>query len=161
MARKATWQSHADPRSAPTWRDIYYIFIYLSYINGSLSFPIWEGSYPYRSSGIINPTIAYLFLRVGLNPTLYLPCRRRGATTGVRSRRRAIDRRRSRERRTTDQGSTHVCKTVINLVGLAATCQHLMARSNEDVVHRRSKNTCLKSRIITVQIARDQTHPKR
>ena len=28
VARKATWQSHADPRSAPTWRDIYPIFIY-------------------------------------------------------------------------------------------------------------------------------------
>ena len=75
VARKATWQSHADPRSAPTWRDIYFIFIYHIYINGSLSFPIWEGSYPYRSSGLINPTISYLFLRVGLIPTLYLPCR--------------------------------------------------------------------------------------
>ena len=30
VARKATWQSHADPRSAPTWRDIYLIFIIYS-----------------------------------------------------------------------------------------------------------------------------------
>ena len=28
VARKATWQRHADPRSAPTWRvDLSYIFI--------------------------------------------------------------------------------------------------------------------------------------
>ena len=59
----------------------------------------------------------------------YLPCRLRGATTGVRSRGRAIDRRRSGERRTIDRGSTHVCKTVIITVGLDATWPHLMARS--------------------------------
>ena len=29
VARKATWQRHADPRSAPTWRvDLLYIFLY-------------------------------------------------------------------------------------------------------------------------------------
>ena len=38
----------------------------------------------------------------------YLPCRRRGATTGVRSRGRAIDRRRSRGARTTDRSNQHV-----------------------------------------------------
>ena len=59
----------------------------------------------------------------------YLPCRRRGATTSVRSRGRAIDRRRSGERGTIDRGSTHVCKTVIITVGLDATWPHLMARS--------------------------------
>ena len=29
VARKATWQRHADPRSALTWRDIYYIISYI------------------------------------------------------------------------------------------------------------------------------------
>ena len=28
VARKATWQSHADPRSAPTWR-IFILILYL------------------------------------------------------------------------------------------------------------------------------------
>ena len=46
----ATW--HARPRgsamgthAAPTWRGIYFILYiyYLSYINGSSAFPIWEG----------------------------------------------------------------------------------------------------------------------
>ena len=29
VARKATWQPHAEPRSEPTWRDIYYIILYI------------------------------------------------------------------------------------------------------------------------------------
>ena len=46
------------------------IFITYIYIKGSLSFPIWEGSYPYRSSGLINPTISSLFFSVGLIHTI-------------------------------------------------------------------------------------------
>ena len=45
----------------------------------------------------------------------YLPCRRRGATTGVGSRGRAIDRRRSRGARTTgDQSNTCLFKASYN-----------------------------------------------
>ena len=47
-------------------------------------------------------------LRVGLISTLYLPCRRRGATTAVGSSGWAIDERRSGERGTIDRRSTHV-----------------------------------------------------
>ena len=75
VARKATWQRHADPRSPSRGAYIYIIYILTYSINGSLSSPIWGGSYPSRSSGLINPTISFLFLRVGLIPTLYLPCR--------------------------------------------------------------------------------------
>ena len=67
MARKATWQRHADPRSAPTWRvhTLYIFIIYIS-INGSLSSPIWGGSYSYKRSGIIYPTVSINKVRVGL-----------------------------------------------------------------------------------------------
>ena len=31
VARKATWQSHADPRSTRTWRVLYILYIYYLY----------------------------------------------------------------------------------------------------------------------------------
>ena len=72
MARKATWQRHADPRSAPRGAFIYIIYILTYSINGSLS-------------GLINPTILFLFLRVGLIPhSTYL--------AGDVARRQALDR---------------------------------------------------------------------
>ena len=71
------------PRAAPTWRDVYtYIYLLYIYIKCSLSSPIWGGS-------------------CGTKFMTYLPCRRRGATTGVGSRGRSIDGRRSRGARTT------------------------------------------------------------
>ena len=58
VARKATWQRHVDPCSAPTWREYILYSIILIYINGSLSSPIWGGSYPYKPSGYLNPTVS-------------------------------------------------------------------------------------------------------
>ena len=42
VARKATWQSHADPRSAYVAHYIYYIYLFSIYIKRSSAFPIWE-----------------------------------------------------------------------------------------------------------------------
>ena len=43
MARKATWQSHADPRSAPTWRG--YIYIYILYLLYKYKRGLWPALY--------------------------------------------------------------------------------------------------------------------
>ena len=67
MARKATWQRHVDPRSAPTWREYILYSIILININGSLSSPYRViRSYPYKRSGIIYPTVSINKVRVGL-----------------------------------------------------------------------------------------------
>ena len=100
VACKATWQRHVDPRSAPTWREYILYSIILININGSLSSPIWGGSYPYKRSGIIYPTVSINKVRVGLIFLAYLPCRRRGAARNVGSGGRSIDGRRSRGART-------------------------------------------------------------
>ena len=66
MARKATWQRHADPRNAPRgaiYHILHYVYIY---INRSLSSPYKGGSYPYKRSGIIYPTVSLIKVRVGL-----------------------------------------------------------------------------------------------
>ena len=66
MARKATWQRHADPRSTPRgaiYHILHYVYIY---INRSLSSPYKGGSYPYKRSGIIYPTVSINTVRVGL-----------------------------------------------------------------------------------------------
>ena len=60
----ATW--HARPRGRATRtraaRHVarLYILYYImyTYINGSSSSPIWGGSYPYKPSGYLNPTIS-------------------------------------------------------------------------------------------------------
>ena len=58
VALRATWQRHADPRSAYVARLIYiYIILFIVTINRFSAFPIWEGSCPYKPSGIINPTV--------------------------------------------------------------------------------------------------------
>ena len=59
-------QGHVDPRSAPTWREYILYSIILININGFLSSPIWGGSYPYKRSGIIYPTVSINKVRVGL-----------------------------------------------------------------------------------------------
>ena len=66
MARKATWQRHADPCSTPRgaiYHILHYVYIY---INRSLSSPYKGGSYPYKRSGIIYPTVSINKVRVGL-----------------------------------------------------------------------------------------------
>ena len=69
VARKATWQSHADPCSAPTWRYIYIIiYIYINVLCPSL---YGKGHTRIGSSGVINPTIPSLFFSVGLTHTLF------------------------------------------------------------------------------------------
>ena len=62
----------APRRPAQRLRGAIYIiiFIYLIYIKCSLSSPIWGGSYPYKRSGIIYPTVSLNKVRVGL--ILYL-----------------------------------------------------------------------------------------
>ena len=69
-------------------------------------------------SGIIYPTCSFIFLRVGLNPTRYLPFRRRGARRDVGSRGRSIDERRSHGARTTDRDQEHVGFKIIITAGL-------------------------------------------
>ena len=141
MARKATWQRHVDPRSAPTWREYILYSIILININGSLSSPIWGGSYPYKRSGIIYPTVSINKVRVGLIFFTYLPCRRRGATTAVGSSGWVIDERRSGERGTIDRGSTHVLINRYYNGWISATWQHRTRRSRGSRVHRRSIST--------------------
>ena len=64
----------------------------------------------------------------------YLPCRRRGATTGVGSRGRAIDRRRSRGARTTgDQSNTCLFKASYNgPIGCNVATSHALIVWNAD-----------------------------
>ena len=75
VARKATWQRHADPRNAPRgtiYHILHYVYIY---INRSLSSPYKGGSYPYKRSGIIYPTVSLIKVRVGLFFLTFLPFR--------------------------------------------------------------------------------------
>ena len=79
VARKATWQRHVDPRSAPTWHEYILYSIILIYINGS---------YPYKTVGLFKPDGFIIIFRVGLKIFLtYL--------AGDVARRRASDRRRA------------------------------------------------------------------
>ena len=55
MARKATWQRHADPHSAYVAHDIYFIYIIVN-IKGLQPSLYGKGYYLYESSGVINPT---------------------------------------------------------------------------------------------------------
>ena len=71
-------------------------------------------------SGIIYPTFSFLFLRVGLIPTPFLPCKWRGATIGVGSTTRVDLTRWSREHRPTiDQINTCLIGRVITALMLA------------------------------------------
>ena len=67
VARKATWQRHADPRSAYVAHYTYYIHIlHIDSIRG-IQPPVYrEGIRPFKSSGLINPTIFLFYFRVGL-----------------------------------------------------------------------------------------------
>ena len=128
MARKATWQRHADPRSAPTWRGILFIY-YIHIYKWVFVLPYMGRVIPIETVGYYIPDSFIYFSRVGLNFITYLPCRRRGATTGVGSRGWVIDERRSRELRTTRSHHNHVRYKQVITVGLYATWQHLMVRS--------------------------------
>ena len=55
VARKATWQRHADPRSAYMAHDIYFIYIIVN-VKGLQPFVYGKGYYPYELSGLINLT---------------------------------------------------------------------------------------------------------
>ena len=71
VARKATWQSHADLCSAYVVRIIY--FIYITYNIRGFRPPVYrEGIRPLIPSGLINPTDRTNFFRVGLSPTHFL-----------------------------------------------------------------------------------------
>ena len=70
----ATW--HARPRGSATWRNISYITLCIHiYINRSLSSPYKGGSYPYKRTGIIYPTVSLIKVRVGLFFLTFLPFR--------------------------------------------------------------------------------------
>ena len=73
VARKATWQSHADPRSAPTWRYMYIII--LSYIIEVFVLPYMGRVIPVVTVGSYKPEGFRNNFRVGLISTLFLPCR--------------------------------------------------------------------------------------
>ena len=68
VARKATWQSHADPLSAYVARIIYFIYITFS-IRGFWPPVYREGIRPLIPSGLINPTDRTNFFRVGQSHT--------------------------------------------------------------------------------------------
>ena len=60
VALGATWQRHTDPRSAHVAHFIYVYILYIVIVNikGYSASPIWEGSYPFKPSGLINPTVS-------------------------------------------------------------------------------------------------------
>ena len=82
-------------------------------------------------SGIIYPTFFFLFLRVGLIPTLYLPCRWRASALDVGSTARVDLTRRSRERRTIDRDQETCLIRVIITAVIDATWRHHARRSGE------------------------------
>ena len=55
VALRATWQRHADPRSAYVAQDIYFIFIYYRKYKWSSAFPIWEGLLTLQIVGSYKP----------------------------------------------------------------------------------------------------------
>ena len=67
--RRGTQGHVAEPRG-PARRAYVaiHIYYYIHIYKCSLSFPYWEGSYPYRSSGLINP---HSIFSVGLTHTLF------------------------------------------------------------------------------------------
>ena len=83
VARKATWQSHADPRSAPTWRYIYIII--LSYIIEVFVLPYMGRVIPVVTVGSYKPDGFEITLRVGLIHKFFLNFRRRGTHRSVGS----------------------------------------------------------------------------
>ena len=70
VARKATWQSHAGPRSAYAARcDMYIIYILLLRVIVHISIPYFELANPSYLSHLINQFIFFNFLSVGLSST--------------------------------------------------------------------------------------------
>ena len=75
MARKATWQSHTDPRERLRGADvtrvhIYYIYIILRVIV-HVSIPYSKLANPLFSSHLINASLSLNFYRVGLCSTFF------------------------------------------------------------------------------------------
>ena len=111
-------------------------------------------------SGIIYPTVSFLFFRVGLIHTSYLLCRWRGAAQNVGSRGRTIDRRWSRGARTTeDQSNTCLFKASYNgpiRCNVAASCAPIAWATD----HRRSINArAFIQGVITVVMRSGGAHP--
>ena len=123
-----------NPRSAPTWRDIYIKFI-IDIIKVFFVLPYMGRVNPYRSSGLINPTISSLFFSVGSHTLFNMQDVARGGAS-------------DQDLSAPIKGEIHGFKAKPRALftsyngRINATWQHLMARSSEDVVHRRSKNPC-------------------
>ena len=141
----ATW--HARPRGSATRTRaarlrgafIYILYIhYLTYKTG-LCPPLYGEGHTYRNRRVLYTRQFHLTKSVWDYKFLtYLPCRRRGATTGVGSRGQSIDGRRSRGARTTGSDQRHVPNKTIITAGSYATWQHLARQSRGGGVHRRS-----------------------
>ena len=96
VARKATWQSHADPRECLRGADVTRVHIYILYIYIILrvivhiSIPYSELANPLFSSHLINTSLSLNFHRVELCSTFVFKCRWRGLTRGIGSRARRM-----------------------------------------------------------------------
>ena len=130
------------PRGA-IYHILHYVYIY---IKCSLSSPYKGGSYPYKRSGIIYPTVSINKPRVGLSFITYLPFRRRGARRDVGSRGRSIDERRSHGAGTTDRDQEHVGFKIIITVRLPATWLTEERRSDARGPPDQIRSTCVKSK---------------
>ena len=79
VARKATWQSHKDPRERLRGADVTRVHIYILYIIHRvivhISIPYSELANPLFSSHLINPSLSLNFYRVGLYSTFVFKCR--------------------------------------------------------------------------------------
>ena len=72
VARKATWQRHVDPRSAPTWREYILYYIILIYIKGVFVLPYMGRVIPLETVGLFKPDGFSNIFRVGLTHTLFI-----------------------------------------------------------------------------------------
>ena len=70
VARKATWQRHVDPRSAPTWREYILYYIILIYIKGVFVLPYMGRAIPLETVGLFKPDSFSNIFPCGTNPHL-------------------------------------------------------------------------------------------
>ena len=77
MARKATWQSHADPRERLRGVDVTHIHIiyFIHKVIVHISILYLEFANPLKPSHILNPMFPLNFYRVGLCSTFVFKCR--------------------------------------------------------------------------------------
>ena len=134
-------ESHADPRSAPTWCFYIYYIYYLYIYKGFFVLHYMGRVIPLETVGSYKPDGFLNIFRVGLTHTLLTYFRWRGARRIVGSTARVDLARRLRERRTIDRDQTHVPNKGIITAGSSATWQHRTRRSRGGQDHRRSSNT--------------------